>query len=170
MCPYLTFLICNETELIGISKLSSTDSIEDRIRVILEWGCEVVVVTFGDKGAAAYYRSAGGHDDVKYDFITRVTTTNFTSLKVSTESYTTDKNITHEEIVCLKQSAPHVVVTDTTGGGDAFTGAFLIEWIHSKSLISALKAGCISGSACCTLVGGSTTSHDALDYSRVALL
>ena len=49
---------------------------------------------------------------------------------------------------------------DTTGAGDAFTGAFLVEWMTSHDISRALKAGCIAGSGSCTKIGGSTCPDD----------
>jgi sugar/nucleoside kinase (ribokinase family) len=47
-------------------------------------------------------------------------------------------------------------VKDTTGAGDAFTGAFLAEWVSAQNLQHALKAGCVAGACSCSEVGGST--------------
>ena len=65
-------------------------------------------------------------------------------------------------------SAPDLaaeVVRDTTGCGDAFAGAFLVEWISSKDECKAIRAGCVSGAAAATVVGGSTRPEDSTYHS-----
>ena len=46
---------------------------------------------------------------------------------------------------------------DTCGAGDAFAGAFLVEFLRSsRDLCASLQAGCVAGTAAVQLVGGSS--------------
>jgi hypothetical protein len=48
-------------------------------------------------------------------------------------------------------------VQDTCGAGDAFAGAFLVEFLRSSGQLgAALQAGCVAGTAAVQLVGGSS--------------
>ena len=68
-------------------------------------------------------------------------------------------------------NGPPIPRTDTTGAGDAFAGAFLVEWCLTKDLRNSLRAGCCAGSAAVTLVGTSLP-HTTNNYPRqvVAML
>ena len=66
-------------------------------------------------------------------------------------------------LIELIQPIPcEVEVLDTTGAGDAFIGGFLVDWIEKKDYVSALAAGCFSGTAAVTVIGGSTCSTEIL--------
>lgn len=48
-------------------------------------------------------------------------------------------------------------VVDTTGAGDSFAGAFIVEYTLTKSINNALLAGAIAAAACISVIGGSIT-------------
>jgi sugar/nucleoside kinase (ribokinase family) len=50
--------------------------------------------------------------------------------------------------------APLVEVVDTTGAGDAFAAGFLADWVHSRSVGSAARAGVAAAARSVTVVGG----------------
>jgi sugar/nucleoside kinase (ribokinase family) len=54
IAPYLTFLICNTSELMSITK---SENIDSSCEIILNLGCKYVIVTKGEQGADAYYYS-----------------------------------------------------------------------------------------------------------------
>ena len=60
---------------------------------------------------------------------------------------------------------------DTCGAGDAFAGAFLVEFLRSNGDLSVcLESGCIAGTAAVQLLGGSTTpSVELLDNTSVLI-
>jgi sugar/nucleoside kinase (ribokinase family) len=138
ICPYLTFFIANEAELRLVSKLPETSTLEEQAQMLLTWGCKAVVVTRGKHGAVAFFA----------------------------DTALFNHSGTSGSMNCIAQSTPLVnPVVDTTGAGDAFAGAFLVEWCVSKDLRASLRAGCTAGSAAVTLVGGSTTSQESLQIA-----
>lgn len=54
IAPYLSFLIANETEIMAITK---TETLQLAAMKLLEWQCEVVVVTRGSHGVIAFTSS-----------------------------------------------------------------------------------------------------------------
>ena len=138
LCPYLTIFIGNEAELEKVSKLSDGCPILAQAKVLLDWGCTIVVVTRGSKGADAYRKNG----------------------------CTSRVAVNHGDVEFLTQAAATVVATDTTGAGDAFAGGFLVEWISTSDLSSSLRAGCVVGGAAVTQIGGSTFCSSALKQSQ----
>ena len=142
VCPYLTFFIANEAELRLVSKLGEASTLSDQARVLLNWGCKAVIVTRGKLGVVAFFSDPSDFND---------------TLTAHTEG----------GVCTIVQAAPVVdPVADTTGAGDAFAGAFLVEWCVSKDLRTSLRAGCKAGSAAVTLVGGSTTCRESLEIAE----
>lgn len=125
VCPFCTFLICNESE---VAAMGQERSLQETVARLVELGCRYVVVTKGKDGAMVYWKDECG----------------------------TELRSHHEPI--------HVSVklVDTTGAGDAFVGGFLVEWVVSRDVTRAMRAGCLAGTAAVTLLGGSTSSVDSL--------
>jgi ribokinase len=61
----------------------------------------------------------------------------------------------------LKIAPPRVEVIDTTGAGDAFTGAFAARWATSGDMGSALAWGVAAGALACTRKGAAASCADA---------
>jgi len=61
----------------------------------------------------------------------------------------------------LKAAPPKVNVVDTTGAGDAFTGAFAARWATSGDTASALAWGVTAGALACTSKGAAASCADA---------
>lgn len=53
----------------------------------------------------------------------------------------------------LKAPPPAVQVVDTTGAGDAFTGAFAVHWSQTHNLLGSLRKANIAGAISCTRTG-----------------
>ena len=72
-----------------------------------------------------------------------------------------------------RQRPPHLVappkveVVDTTGAGDAFTGAFAARWAADADAIAALAWGVAAGALACTTRGAAASCADA---ARIAAL
>ncbi len=49
--------------------------------------------------------------------------------------------------------APSVAVVDTTGAGDAFTGAFVARWIRDRDALGAARQGILAGGHACMSKG-----------------
>jgi hypothetical protein len=149
ICPYLTFFIGNEAEVLLVSKTRDGSTLDEQAQTLVDWGCQAVIVTRGKHGAVAYFRDSS--DLFDGDGAVPVT------------GAATVAGPTGQGLRYLKQPSPLVdPVADTTGAGDAFAGAFLVEWCLSRDLRASLRAGCVAGSAAVTLVGGSTTCVSAL--------
>lgn len=56
----------------------------------------------------------------------------------------------------LHQSVGKVAVVDPTGAGDAFAGAFLVEYLRRSDLQAALRAGCATAACSLQRVSGSS--------------
>ena len=67
----------------------------------------------------------------------------------------------------LKAAPPRVAVVDTTGAGDAFTGAFAARWATSGDMGSALAWGVTAGALACTRKGAAASCADS---ARIAAL
>jgi ribokinase len=59
----------------------------------------------------------------------------------------------------LQLPAPAVPVVDTTGAGDAFTGALAVAWLEGRDLPGALRFGCAAGALAC-MVSGADAAPD----------
>ena len=147
LCPYLTFFIANEEELTAVAKGEEGSSLVTKATVLLNWGCNMVIVTLGSKGAILFHKQAVSSECDRSPLI--------------------NGNIDDTNISCIMQDAVIVDVVDTTGAGDAFAGGFIIDWIVNSDMSSALHAGCLAGSAAVLHVGGSRYSIDSL--KQVAL-
>jgi ribokinase len=62
---------------------------------------------------------------------------------------------------------PRVQVVDTTGAGDAFTGAFAARWARTGDAAAALAWGVAAGALACTTKGAAASCADA---DRIAAL
>ena len=51
---------------------------------------------------------------------------------------------------------------DSTGAGDAFAGAFLVEFMNTKCIEMSLLAGCLAGACAVSVIGASTFPSDEL--------
>ena len=51
LAPYISILFLSEMELFAITK---SESVSAAAYMILDWGCKMVVLTLGSKGAVAY--------------------------------------------------------------------------------------------------------------------
>lgn len=132
LCPFLDIITCNEDELKHITSCKQkelkkdSDNVLDLVEMLCNWGCKLVVVTMGSKGATAY-----------------------------------KKDPSNGTVTTTYQAAPKVEVTDTTGAGDAFAGAFLVDWLwFHGDLPRALLAGVLAGSTAVMSVGGSVCSRE----------
>ncbi|OSQ36466.1 ribokinase [Thalassospira mesophila] len=54
----------------------------------------------------------------------------------------------------LHQSAPDVVVVDTTGAGDAFNAGFIDSWLNKRPALECLNSGIQAGSQAVQMAGG----------------
>eukprot|EP01038_Epipyxis_sp_PR26KG_P007449 gene7449-10153_t len=154
---YLTILICNQNELFKITKLIE---VNEAVELVLSWGCKIIVVTNGENGAGVFsYDTTINFDDVKFDLVGM-------NIDVMNNS-NGDKKIVH-----LSLNAFAVDKLDTTGAGDAFAGAFLVDWVsllkNNQSNLGdisahALCAGILGGAAAVTESGGSRCSTSSLN-------
>ena len=180
VAPVLDLLIANEEEVLQIANSNERDpSLEPRTSSLskaaarlLSWGCGCVVATLGSRGATAFYRTtdedfspqpphspgAGGVSRRRGSI-------------TSTRSVAKQDALFVVELEVVGRRLDSAIV-DTTGAGDAFTGAF-IGALHATSaeseerqifhlpftetqVIAALQAGCEAGALACTVLGGST--------------
>ena len=58
-------------------------------------------------------------------------------------------------------NAPKVDVVDTTGAGDAFTGALAVAWSLGVEPLSAIQRACAAGALAATKVGAGSASPDS---------
>ncbi|HWA63419.1 MAG TPA: PfkB family carbohydrate kinase, partial [Caulobacteraceae bacterium] len=65
---------------------------------------------------------------------------------------------------------PKVEVVDTTGAGDAFTGAFAARWADGADPASALAWGLAAGSLACTRKGAAVSCPDAAAIAAIAAI
>jgi ribokinase len=70
----------------------------------------------------------------------------------------------------LDAAPPQVDVVDTTGAGDAFTGAFAARWATSGDMGSALAWGVAAGALACTRKGAAASCPDAAQIAGVLSL
>ncbi len=70
----------------------------------------------------------------------------------------------------LKAAPPRVDVVDTTGAGDAFTGAFAARWATSGDAGSALAWGVTAGALACTRKGAAASCADAAQIAGLLRL
>jgi ribokinase len=57
----------------------------------------------------------------------------------------------------LNVSAPQIRAVDTTGAGDAFTGALAVAWVEGRPAADALRFACAAGSLACTRHGADSS-------------
>jgi ribokinase len=62
---------------------------------------------------------------------------------------------------------PSVDVVDTTGAGDAFTGAFAARWVATGEVAAALAWGVAAGALSCTAKGAAVSCPDAARIAAV---
>jgi ribokinase len=62
---------------------------------------------------------------------------------------------------------PPVAVVDTTGAGDAFTGAFAARWVADADAAAALAWGVAAGALACTAKGAAVSCPDAARIAAV---
>jgi len=67
-------------------------------------------------------------------------------------------------------AAPRVDAIDTTGAGDAFTGAFTVAWTRGLSPREALENACAAGALATTVAGASTSSPGEADIAELVRL
>ncbi|MFI4936459.1 MAG: ribokinase [Caulobacterales bacterium] len=70
----------------------------------------------------------------------------------------------------LEAAPPQVDVVDTTGAGDAFTGAFAAQWAASGDMDSALAWGVAAGALACTRKGAAASCADAAQIAGLLSL
>ena len=72
--------------------------------------------------------------------------------------------ITHDptsnHIMEYRQAINAVDICDTTGAGDAFAGAFLVEWVSSGDIFASLRAASLAGACAVSVQGASTMVTD----------
>ena len=57
--------------------------------------------------------------------------------------------------------APPVVAVDTTGAGDAFTGALAVAWVQGLDPLRAARRACAAGALATTYPGASAPPDPA---------
>ncbi len=67
-----------------------------------------------------------------------------------------------------RQAAFSVEVVDTTGAGDAFTGAFAARWIRTGGAAEALAWGAAAGALACARRGAAVSYGDAAAIAALA--
>jgi ribokinase len=63
----------------------------------------------------------------------------------------------------LSIPAPKVDAVDTTGAGDAFTGALAVAWAQGRPPAEALRRACAAGAACATKRGATPPTAEEID-------
>lgn len=63
---------------------------------------------------------------------------------------------------------PEVTAVDTTGAGDAFTGALAVAWTEGRPPLAALQFACAAGALATTVVGAGASSPDRATIERLA--
>jgi ribokinase len=69
----------------------------------------------------------------------------------------------------VRAPAPKVAVVDTTGAGDAFTGAFAARWAKTGQARSALAWGLAAGALACTRKGAAASCADAAQIAALEI-
>jgi ribokinase len=64
--------------------------------------------------------------------------------------------------------APKVTAVDTTGAGDAFTGALAVAWVEGRPPLAALQFACAAGALATTVPGASTSSPQRTAVEQLA--
>ena len=65
---------------------------------------------------------------------------------------------------------PAVTAVDTTGAGDAFTGALAVAWCRGDEPAAALRWACAAGALATTVRGAGTAAPTATDIDRIIAL
>jgi ribokinase len=60
-----------------------------------------------------------------------------------------------------------VQTLDTTGAGDAFTGAFAVAWGEGRDLVDAVRWACAAGAACVRRIGASSSLPQRADIDAL---
>lgn len=63
----------------------------------------------------------------------------------------------------LTVPAPHVSAVDSTGAGDAFTGALALAWAQGRPMAEAVRWACAAGAACATKRGATPPLAEEID-------
>ncbi len=67
----------------------------------------------------------------------------------------------------LTVPAPPVLAVDTTGAGDAFTGALAVAWTEGREPLAALQFACAAGALATTVPGASVSSPQRAAIERL---
>lgn len=64
-------------------------------------------------------------------------------------------------------ATPRVTAVDTTGAGDAFTGALAVAWVEGRAPLDAVRFACAAGALATTVPGASVSSPDRAAIERL---
>jgi len=165
----LRFLIANEEEVQHIAKshvqaaaAGGADEEEECIkaaaRVILQWGCDTIIVTRGGKGAMAIQL----RKQEESEKAVAVSATGEEEEEVAAAAAAVEARRDDKDLYIISQASVVVEVVDTCGAGDAFTASFLGSLVLDHDLTKALRSGCIGGAAACGVVGGSAVPSEEM--------
>lgn len=132
-------LVLNEHELRELTALGDAP-LEAHARVLAERGVACAVVTLGAQGAALLLTEPR-----------------------STDTASTDTGSTEPSVTLV--DAPRVEAVDTTGCGDAFTGALLLGLADGRELVDSVRTACAVGAIAATAVGAQSSYPYADDLA-----
>lgn len=133
-------LVLNEHELRELTALGDDAPLEAHARALAERGVACAVVTLGAEGAALLLAEPG-----------------------STDTASTDTGSTEPSVTLV--DAPRVEAVDTTGCGDAFTGALLLGLADGRELVDSVRTACAVGAIAATAVGAQSSYPYADDLA-----